>query len=81
MLKKGLAWHYTDYDQRLELATVSNQLSLLILVPHCVRPLFSLFLKICVYHLLVGKGGSSKAGWLVGFIKPREAMGLEKGST
>ena len=25
MLKKGLAWHYSAYDQRIELATVSNQ--------------------------------------------------------
>lgn len=24
MLKKGLAWHYSAYDQRVELATVSN---------------------------------------------------------
>lgn len=29
MLKKGFAWHYTAYDQRSELARVSNMLSLL----------------------------------------------------
>ena len=27
MLKKGLAWHYIAYDQRPELARVSNALS------------------------------------------------------
>lgn len=25
MLKKGLAWHYVAYDQRVEFATVSKQ--------------------------------------------------------
>jgi hypothetical protein len=29
MLKKGLAWHYTAYDQRWELETVSGHYSLL----------------------------------------------------
>ena len=77
MLKKGLAWHYTAYDQRRELETVSSHFFFCELPRHkFVRSLNS-----CVFLILVGKGGSSKACRVMGFIKPSDAMGMEKGKT
>lgn len=46
MLKKGLAWHYAAYDQRIELATVSKQ-QLLFILTRQLRTLDSDLYKLC----------------------------------
>ena len=76
MLKKGCAWHYSAYDQRSELAKVTNQVYLFILEFN-FDVMNTKSSSICL--LPVGKRGSSKESWVMGSIKPRRAMGMEKG--
>lgn len=53
MLKKGLAWHYSAYDQRQELAKVSKILS----VSHFLHFHFLnlLYSKVCMDYVDSGK--------------------------
>lgn len=81
MLKKGLAWHYTAYDQREEFSKVNRQIFLIL---H-LNPQLSCLLKRTESFLFgtcpVGKGCTRKAYRLVGVAEPRKAMGVEERQT
>lgn len=51
MLKMGFAWHYSAYDQRIELATVSNQQFFFFILSFLLKLYNSIINIVCLYNI------------------------------